>query len=149
MKKFYFLLVLVSIGLIAEAQVKDPVKWTYTSRKKSNTVYELVVTATLPSPWHIYSMNTGSGGPVPTKVKFVNNPLISLEGNLKENGNLKQEYDKNFETHVKYFAKKVEYVQLITLKVPTKTKVSGTVEYMVCDDTQCLPPTKKTFSISL
>lgn len=149
MKKFYFIALFVSLGLLAEAQIKDPVKWTYTSRKKSNAVYELVITATLPNPWHIYSMNTGSGGPVPTEIKFVSNPLVSLDGKLKENGKLKQEYDKNFETIVKYFANKVEYVQQIKLKVSTKTSINGTVVYMVCDDTQCLPPTKKSFSISL
>lgn len=149
MKKIYCIAFFISIGLLAEAQIKDPVKWTYSSKKKSNTVYELVITATLPNPWHIYSMSTGDGGPIPTKVKFVANPLVSLEGKIKEIGKLKQEYDKNFETNVKYFANKVEYIQQIKLKVPTKTSITGTVEYMICDDAKCLPPTKKSFSISL
>src|SRR4051812_38327064 len=96
----------------AMSQVKDPVKWTAVSRK-SAAGYEVVLTATMPKPWHIYSQNTGEGGPVPTTFKFTKNPLLTFDGSVKEVGKLKQQFDKLFDTNVKYYGDKVDFVQLV------------------------------------
>ena len=148
MSKYLFFLILTSFSFATQAQIKDPVKWTATSVKKGDN-YEVKLTATLPRPWHIYSQKTGDGGPLPTKVTFAKNPLLSLVGNVKEEGKLKEEYDKNFDTKVKYYGDKVDFVQTVKVKGNLKTNVGVTVEYMTCDDHQCLPPTKKTFNVAL
>lgn len=132
------------------AQVQNPVQWSYTAKKKASNVYEVVVTAVLEPSWHIYSQNTPSGGPVPTKFTFTKNPLISFEGKVKEVGKLKSEKDNIFGVDVKYYSDKVEFVQMVKLKKDNlKTNVSSTIEYMLCNDSQCLPPTKKTIDIKL
>lgn len=130
------------------AQIKDPVKWIATSRKKAGG-YEVVLTATLPKPWHIYSQKTGEGGPIATTIKFSKNPLVSYSGEVKEVGALKENFDKLFDTKVKYFSDKVDFVQALKVKGNVKTNVNVTVEYMTCNDSQCLPPTKKSFNVSL
>lgn len=142
------MIVFVLFAFNTIAQVKDPVKWTATSRKKAGG-YEVVITATMPKPWHIYSQTTGDGGPVPTTFKFTKNPLLTFNGNVKEIGALKENYDKLFDTKVKYFGDKVDFVQVVKVKGNVKTYVNVTVEYMTCDDRQCLPPTKKSFNVSL
>lgn len=136
------------IGMSAIAQIKDPVKWKATSKKVGNS-YQVILTATLPKPWHIYSQFTGRGGPLPTELKFTKNPLLTFDGGVKEVGKLKEEYDTNFDTKVKYFGDKVDFVQMVKVKGNLKTNVNVTIEYMTCDDSQCLPPTKKTFNVSL
>ena len=136
------------IGMSAIAQIKDPVKWQATSKKVGNS-YQVILTATLPKPWHIYSQFTGRGGPLPTALKFTKNPLLTFDGGVKEVGKLKEEYDTNFDTKVKYFGDKVDFVQMVKVKGNLKTNVNVTIEYMTCDDSQCLPPTKKTFNVSL
>ena len=150
MKKFLLLFIvsslLLSVG--AFAQIKDPVKWK-ASAKKVASGYNVTLTATMPKPWHIYSQHTGDGGPIPTNFKFAKNPLVTFNGGVIEVGKLKEEYDKNFDTKVKYFGEQVSFVQNVKVKGNIKTNVSVTVEYMTCDDSQCLPPTKKTFSVSL
>lgn len=148
MRKIIFLVVGVLFVSSAIAQLKDPVKWTAISRKKANG-YEVVLTAVLPKPWHIYSQNTGEGGPVATNFKFTKNPLLTFDGGVKEVGKLKENYDKLFDTKVKYYADKVDFVQTVKVRGNVKTNVNVTVEYMTCDDSQCLPPTKKTFNVSL
>ena len=148
MQKIILLAVSVLFAFNVIAQIKDPVKWTATSRKNA-TGYDVVLTATLPKPWHIYSQNTGEGGPVPTAIKFTKNPLLTFEGKVKEVGKLKENFDKLFDTKVKYYGDKVDFVQAVKVKGGVKTNVNVTVEYMTCDDTQCLPPTKKTFNVSL
>ena len=148
MKKFLFLALVMIIGVSAMAQIKDPVKWKATSKKVGDS-YQVVLTATLPKSWHIYSQFTGKGGPLPTQLKFTKNPLLTYEGSVKEVGKLKEEYDTNFDTKVKYFGDKVDFVQMVKVKGNLKTNVNVTIEYMTCDDSQCLPPTKKTFNVSL
>ncbi len=148
MKKSLFFVIACMIGAISIAQIKDPVKWSASSKKKGDA-YEVTLTATMPKPWHIYSQFTGDGGPLPTTFKFAKNPLVSLSGSVKEVGKLKEEYDDNFDTKVKFYGDKVDFVQTVKVKGNIKTNTSVTVEYMTCDDSQCLPPVKKTFSVAL
>ena len=148
MKKI-ILAALFSVTLLAtNAQVQNPVKWKYEAKKKGVN-YEVVITATVDKPWHIYSQNTGKNGPIPTTITFKTNPLITLNGKVKETGNLEKIYDKNFQTDVLFYSGSVVFTQIIQVKAGVKTNISGTVEYMVCDDEKCLPPTKKTFDIKL
>ena len=129
-------------------QVKDPVKWTATSRKKAGG-YEIVLTAIMPKPWHIYSQLTPPGGPVPTKIAFKTNPLVNVNGKAKENGSLKNVHDQYFGVNVKYFDNQVAFVQTVNLKSNVKTNIAGTIEYMVCNDEECLPPKKVPFDLKL
>ena len=76
MKKFSMLLFLVVLGLGASAQIKDPVSFKYEAVKKVGNTYELVITATVPSPWHIYSQNTGKNGPIPVSYTHLTLPTI-------------------------------------------------------------------------
>jgi thiol:disulfide interchange protein DsbD len=43
---------------------------------------------------------------------------------------------------IKFFEKKAIFKQLIKLKTKAPFKVNATVEFMVCDDSKCLPPTE-------
>lgn len=144
------LFVLVSIMVSGVyAQIKDPVSWKYEAKKVNSQEYQLSITATVEHPWHIYSQNTGKGGPIPTKFTFKTNPLVIMVGGVKENGKLDKTFDKNFNTNVLSYANKVVFLQSVKVKANAKTNISGTVEYMVCDDQQCLPPTSKSFDIKL
>ena len=103
----------------------------------------------MPKPWHIYSQNTGDGGPIPTKITFNANPLIVKNGKIAETGKLIKSFDENFKTNVLSYADKVVFTQAIKLKTAATTSVTGKVDYMVCNDEMCLPPTKKSFTIKL
>ncbi len=149
MKKLALLSALLIGSIASIAQLKDPVQWDFKAVKKEANSYEIVITATLPQPWHIYSQNTPKGGPRPTIVSFNKNPLVSLDGKVKEVGKLKKEKDEIFKVNVMYYGDKVEFVQKVKVKGAIKTNLTGTVEYMVCDDEQCLPPTRKSFDIKL
>ncbi|MCW3088702.1 MAG: cytochrome c-type biosis protein DsbD, protein-disulfide reductase [Sediminibacterium sp.] len=149
MKKILTTLVFAAITGLAIGQAQNPVSWTYEARKKTADTYEIILTAEVEHPWHIYSQNTGKGGPIPTRVTFKANPLVSLAGNTKESGKLEKTFDENFKTNVLYFSDKVQFVQTVKVKGGIKTNLNGAVEYMVCDDSKCLPPVKKTFELKL
>lgn len=149
MKKVVLFFVLLIAAIAVRAQIENPVKWSYAAKKVSDKVYQVVITATLPKPWHIYSQYTPDGGPKPTKIVYTKNPLLVINGEAKENGALKTIHDNNFGVDVKYFGEKVEFVQTVQLKTAAKTSVSGTIDYMICNDEKCLPPTKQPFEIKL
>lgn len=149
MKRCSLSVVALLVTVFSFAQRQNPVSWNYEAIKKSADTYEIVLTATVEEPWHIYSQNTGKGGPIPTAVVFKPNPLVTKNGKVKELGKLEKVFDKNFNTDVLYFSDKVKFVQLVKVKGGIKTNLSGTVEYMVCDDSQCLPPVKKSFELKL
>jgi len=149
MKRIVALLLLVMLSSMAFAQKKDPVSWAFSAVKKSGNTYEVLIRATLPKPWHIYSVKSPKGAGMPTNILFKKNPLISLLGPIKEVGKMQQQYDENFDMTVKYFSNEVVFIQTIVLKGKAKTNISGSVEYMICDDERCLPPATKSFEIKL
>lgn len=149
MKKFFATLIFTVITGMAISQMQNPVNWTYEAKKKTANTYEIVLTAKVDNPWHIYSQNTPEGGPVPTVVSFKANPLVKKNGAVKEIGKLEKVHEKVFGVDVLFYSEKVQFVQTVMVKAGIKTNVSGTVYYMVCDDSHCLAPVKKSFDLKL
>lgn len=124
----------------AQAQILEPVKWSTSVTKISDTEYELVAIATIESKWHLYSQNVPEGGPVATSFTFKGNGNYLKKGNtLEEKGHMVD--DPVFGMQIKFFENKASFKQRIKLKEEVPFKVDATVEFMVCDDSRCLPPT--------
>jgi thiol:disulfide interchange protein DsbD len=130
------------------AQVENPVSWSYSAVKIGPKQYELHMTATVQGNWHIYSQQAGDG-PEPTSFSFTKNPLIKMEGKVKEIGKLESMYDPNFKSTLKFYNERVDFVQKITTKTAANTVVKGTTTFMVCNDKRCLPPKEIPFSIKI
>jgi thiol:disulfide interchange protein DsbD len=148
MKKWLFLMIGVVVVVSASAQKLNPTKWSFEAVKKADKQYEIIATVTIDAPWHIYSQFV-KGGPIPTSFQFKKNPLVSLLGKTKEEGKLEKKFDPNFKTMIATFGGTVKFKQLVNLKVASKTKISGTVDYTVCNDEKCLPPSKLEFEVNL
>ena len=145
-------LLMAGISLLASAYCigqTSPVKWSFAAKKIADKTYELRLTATVAAPWHIYSQTTPEGGPLPTKISFTKNPLVTLENSAQEKGNLIKKFEEVFDVNVLYFDRDVEFVQLVKLKSNAKTRISGSIEFMACNDVQCLPPAQVPFQIEL
>ena len=149
MKRLFLVAVMAAWASLSFSQVKDPVKWSFTSKKKDASTYEVRITATIEDGWHIYSQTTPDGGPIPTTIAFTKSPLMTIEGTPKEVGKLEQRHEELFGVDVKQYSNKVEFVQIVKLKGAARTVVNGTVEFMTCNDRECLPPSKEKFSITL
>ncbi len=149
MKKNVLLALCMMALQVLHAQVKNPVQWSFTTKKINAKTVELHLTATIEKGWHIYSQTTPEGGPVPTTVTLVTNPVLQLTGKIKELGKLEQHHEKLFGVDVKQFSGKVTFVLTVTKKAAVKTTIAGTVEFMACNDHECLPPKKQDFSVKL
>ena len=144
----FILLTLVLYSLNGFAQV-SPVSWKYEIKKIAGNTFELHINSAIQNPWHIYSMHTPAGGPVATKILFAKNPLLLFQDKVKEQGKLVKKYEEVFGIDVNYFENSVEYVQLIKLKAKVKTNITGTIEFMACNDHECLPPKKVNFNVAV
>lgn len=148
-KKFSILFAVFSIIMLsASAQMENPVQWSYSAKKIADKTYELHITANLEGKWHIYAQDAGEG-PVPTEFSFTTNPLVKMDGKVREVGKLEKSYDPNFKSVLKYYGSKVDFVQKVKLKSNATTVVAGTVTYMVCNDKKCLPPKDVPFSVKV
>lgn len=148
MKKFQNLLLLLLIILgstvTAFPQVLKPVKWSFTTKQISNSESQLIFTATIEPTWHLYSQDIPPDGPVPTSFTFEPGPEYKLIGKVKE-PKAKEEFDKNFDMVVKYFADKAVFTQKIEVLTDKDFVIKGFLEFMCCDDSRCLPPDEVDF----
>jgi hypothetical protein len=136
--------------LAGSALAQDPVKWKFATKKIDSKTYEVHITATVDKPWHLYSQSSPADGPLPTKIQFTKNPLLTLDGKTKELGEVKDTYEEVFAVTVKYFAGGADFVQVVKLKNDKiKTNLAGSVEFMACNDEQCLPPKTISFNIPI
>lgn len=140
MRNLIAIFVLV-FGLNAFSQIHDPVKWSTSVEKISDSEYELIATAKIEGDWHLYSQTVDEGGPIPTTFTFESNFNYLKKGNTKEEEGHTIN-DKIFYMRIKYFDKKATFKQRIKTKNSNVFKVNAIVEFMVCNDTQCLPPTE-------
>ena len=148
MKKFVLGMCLMMFAVLVNAQISNPVKWTYTAKKIADKTYELHLTATIDGNWHMYAQDPGEG-PEPTVISFTANPLLKFDGKVKEIGKLEKSYDNNFKSVLKYYSKKVDFVQKVKVKSSIATVIKGNVNFMVCNDRQCLPPRDVPFTINV
>jgi thiol:disulfide interchange protein DsbD len=150
MKKALLFLTIAFSAVVASAQIASPVSWTFTSKKISNNVYEVLMTANIQNGWHLYSQSQPKDAiAVPTSFEFSNNPLVQLDGKVKEAGKVEKFADKDLGVSANQYSKLVVFSQKVKLKGKAKSNVSGNVTYQTCDDKKCLPPKTVTFNIAL
>ena len=141
MKKQLLLLIALLAFTVGNSQILEPVKWTASIEKISDTQYNLVSKATIDPGWHLYSQNVPEDGPIPTTFTFDDaNGAFKFVGNTGEEAG-RVVNDPVFQMRIKFFEKSAVFVQRVELLGDVKT-VNGTVEFMVCDDSRCLPPTE-------
>jgi thiol:disulfide interchange protein DsbD len=151
MKHFAIVLIAMSFSLLAAAQSGSAkqVGWTTSSKKIGDNLWEVRIIADIKGDYHMYAQAAGAEGPVPTTFTFTPNPLVTMTGKPKEVGKLIKKFESAWEGNVNYFEKRVEFVQQVKLKGKAKTNVAGKVEFMVCNDTQCLPPAEVDFKVAV
>lgn len=150
MKNFYLSFLFLLITFVSNAQIADPIKWAYSSKKIADKTYEIHLTATVQNTWHLYSqLQPEDAINQPTEIIFKKNPLISCSGKIKEIGKMKLFKDEKLKISANQYADRVDFVQIIKLKANVKTNIIGSVEYQTCNDKKCLPPKKIDFTVAI
>jgi len=147
--KFVLLFLVIFSTQLSEAQSNKQVQWNYSAKKLDNNTFEVHMTATINGDYHLYAQEAGGEGPIPTSFTFVKNPLLVLDGKVKEVGKVIKKYESAWNHDVKYYEKNVDFVQLVKIKGNAKTNLAGKVEFMVCNEQRCLPPSDVEIKVNI
>ncbi|WP_316748441.1 protein-disulfide reductase DsbD N-terminal domain-containing protein [Pedobacter gandavensis] len=145
MKNLFLFAVALLFSMTASSQILKPVKWSYAAKRTSKTEATLYIKATIEDGWHLYSQNIPDGGPVKTSFTFAPSSTYKLVGKTIEPKPITK-FEKAFDMNVGYFENGAIFQQKIKL-TGASAIVKGTLEFMVCDESQCLPPETVQFSI--
>jgi thiol:disulfide interchange protein DsbD len=147
------LLLACACGPLASAQRLDPVQWTLTSdtnKTAPGSSVTLRLTAKLDEGWHLYSPTTPKGGPIPTTIALADSPPIA--GFKLYQPKPERKFDPNFNLDTETFQKEVVFWLTAELKKDAPAgplDVTAQVRYQSCTDKQCLPPKRKSPSLTL
>lgn len=139
---------LLPLWIALHAQVYSPVTWDVSTRATGEGEHEIVFKATIEGDWHLYSQFIEEGGPVPTSINIEEQDGADFDGKAKEIGELHKGFDKTFDMDVAYFGKSVTFVQKVK-QTKNPATIAGYLNFMVCNDERCLPPTDVEFSFTL
>ena len=148
MKRFVSLLMLTFMALAVQAQILTPVKWKIQLEDSGTAEKTLVFSATLDAGWHLYDMNLPEGGPISTSFSFENLTGAKAVGTPVASKEATKVFDEQFQMELRWFAGEVTFRQKIEVTDPQKFQAVGYVEYMACNDENCLPPDQEEFSFS-
>ncbi len=150
MKKRFFisLLALFAVANISFAQVLNPTKWSFSTKKVSDSEVELIFSLSLESGWHIYSQYTDPNGPLPMVFTFKESPNYKRIDKVVE-PKVTKSFDDVFKVNVSYFSNKAVFKQKIKVLSTKDFKVEGHLEYQLCNEGSCIPPDEVPFSFSV
>jgi thiol:disulfide interchange protein len=131
-----------------QAQVLEPVKWSFSSEKTADNKFDIVMTADIEDNWHLYAMDLGEGGPIATSFTFDEPSGYTLDGKPVAIDKPEVKFDNTFGMNIGMHSEKAEFRQKITVTQYPVT-VKGFVTFMSCDDKQCLPPRDVDFEIRI
>lgn len=145
--RFLLTMLLIFNALLpSQAQLQDPVHFSTTTRRVSQTTIVITFKAQIDGGWHVYSTNIGPGGPTPATFHFDKKQNLEIDGPLQAIGETKTVMDPVFNMKVTYFESLATFTQ--KLRVTAKNfSAKGYLEYGSCNDQNCMPPTQVEFSV--
>lgn len=129
----------VIAALFAATAGAQNANWKSTVEPLGDNAYRIVLEASIPAPYHMYDMGPYEGGPNATAIVFTPGEGVALEGGVEQLTTPDRHYDKTFEMEIGTFAGKARFAQRVKLSVP-ESSVKAQIEWMLCDDTSCMPP---------
>ncbi len=148
-KNLILLIVTFMTSLSLWAQIEEPVSWSRTIKDVGDGVYEVTFSGDIEEPWHMYDMGPYEGGPNATTFTFELPATVELVGEVATLSEVHKAYDNLFEMEIGKIGEVANFSQKFKVNSPNDQKIKVTVEWQVCDDTSCLPPTDYDFNITL
>ena len=115
-----------------QSNILNPVKWSTSVAKISETEYDLIINAEIEKGWHVYSQYTQAGGSLPIIIqKAKPNNDFELKGKATESDTIKQ-YNDIFKVYESFFDNTATLKQRIVLKHKDVSSVSLNLTGQVC-----------------
>jgi len=148
MKKISILLFFILSILATNAQIVQPVKWSFSINNAGENKFEIIADASIDAGWHLYSINLPEDGPVPTSLVIEESTDYKLVGGIIETPTPIVGYDETFEIELGYFKNNAKLTQLLEITGDVSS-IKGYVKFMACDESQCLPPQDVEFELDI
>jgi thiol:disulfide interchange protein DsbD len=147
--KHIFLSALLLWGVIGVAQNPlKPVTWSVDYVEVSPSEGELVYKALIDKKWHIYSQRPTDVGPIPTSFSVTPSSEFELIGKTEEQ-DAHEEYVPAFDAKVFVFSGEAVFKQKVKRKSNQSFSIATSLEFMTCNDMQCLPPSILNFTVTV
>ena len=149
MKKLLsFVLVIIAAACASAQAPEKPIRWRVTARMTSNTEGTVTLRPLCDKGWHIYGTEEVKGGPVPTTFSFEGSQGVEFSGGVKPSAAPKRQYQEMFGTELTFWEEGVCFTRRFRVTDAAKARIAGSIRYMGCDDSQCMPPQKHEFSVT-
>ncbi|MBF4516862.1 thioredoxin family protein [Flavobacterium sp. ANB] len=144
MKKIFLIVAIFFAIHNLTAQIYDPVSFKTSVKVLDSNNYELIITAQIEKGWHMYSQKVPANGPMPTSFVFSKSKNYTAKGGVIEPTGHEID-DPVFGIRIRLFETKAVFTQKIKRKNNEAFRVNATIEFMVCNDQSCLPPSERDF----
>jgi len=135
----HILLVLMLLAFQAvSAQMLEPVKWVFETRRLNDSTAQLRFIATIDMGWHLYSQQLPENGPMPTEFIFEKTAGAALVGKVKEPTG-REEHDAMFDMKVKFFDTEAVFTQDVRITGEKPVTLKGTLSFQACNNESCVP----------
>ena len=141
MKKFFLLITLSCLTILANAQMVDPVRFTSNLKMLKGDEAEIIFSATIDKGWHLYSTDLGSDGPISASFHSVKMDGAKPVGKLQHRGKEISQYDEMFGMKLRFFEGSAQFVQKIRF-TKENYSIDCYLEFGACNDESCLRPTQ-------
>lgn len=153
MKNIFFLFVFFCLSTAHaqfgnDSQILDPIDWSASVEQEDDSLYTIIFKADIDPGWHLSSQKPVEVGPIPTAFVFDSTAThFELIGKTSEPKG-KTEINPIFGVELTSFENEAIFKQKIKVLdpgIPIKVEVN----FMVCDDTRCLPPDAHSFTLNV
>lgn len=139
----------ISVATASGQPIENPVRWNFAASGQ-----QAEITATIGGDWHMYDIGPYDGGPNATTFTFTLPAGVTLDGSIRQTPEPTRVQDEIFGMEIGYFAKTARFVQRFRVSPELAAQgepivIRGNVEWQVCDDQSCLPPTDEDFTITI
>lgn len=143
MKKSFLLSLALMLAMVMGTfamNAQSAVKWTSSVKMTSANEGIITIVANIDEGWHMYGFNQSPDGPVSTSVSVTAPKGVKFTDKLGYTPAPKSVQDDMFGCEVTYWENKVTFSRHFKLSKVKEPKVTFSINYMVCNDTNCQPP---------
>ena len=147
---FLSIIVFLTAAVIPGLAQEQHAHWRTSVEKLEKDLYRVSVTAAIDSSWHIYDTLRTEFGPNATIVEFSTPDAARAEkhGEMTVSAEPYRYYDDIFMMEIGYYEDSVTFSQDFRLK-KRSAQVDIYVEWMACDENNCMPLADKQFTVAL
>ena len=146
------LLFFLAAGAVWAAERPSPIKWSLSAEPSTaapGTKLLAKLTATPDGGYHVYSLTTPKGGPIRTTIGLAEQAAVKQVQVFQPAPNRK--FDPAFQLDTETFEGTTTFLLLVTLadNAPVgPLDLTATARYQACSDKLCLPPVKRSASVT-